>query len=205
MAEQKISVIEKDGVTYRFVDEEMQRNMATLQANVNTLTDRIATEEVRAEAAEQGILDSQVSKEAGKGLSTNDYTDEDKAKVTDLRQYVGCTDTEDGLSGVVPAAEAGDTYKYLSGGGNFVGDATKTTPGTMSAIDKSKLDLIDPDDSVPYSAVLGDSQIVMTYENGKVHTVSFNNDGSITETIVTSAGDRLQMTTRFEDGRIVRS
>lgn len=87
------------------------------------------------------FLNDKVDVEAGKGLSTNDYTNADKAKLEDMlaitsvgenldltdgvlsatdttySDFTGASSSASGESGLVPAPLAGDESKYLSGDG----------------------------------------------------------------------------------------
>ena len=89
----------------------------------------------------KGFLNGKVNVEAGKGLSTNDYTNSDKAKLEDMpaitsvgenldltngvlsatdttySDFTGASSSTSGESGLVPAPLAGDESKYLSGDG----------------------------------------------------------------------------------------
>lgn len=52
-----------------------------------------------------------VGKEAGKGLSSNDFTDSEKEKLDNLipvEVFQGATDATDGTSGMVPAPIKGE-------------------------------------------------------------------------------------------------
>lgn len=89
----------------------------------------------------KSMLDKKVNVEEGKGLSTNDYTNADKTKLSRLpaitsigenlnlvdgelsaedttySDFVGASASTSGASGLVPAPLAGDESKYLSGDG----------------------------------------------------------------------------------------
>lgn len=89
----------------------------------------------------KSMLDSKVNVEEGKGLSTNDYTNADKTKLSRLpaitsigenlnlvdgelsaedttySDFIGASSSASGASGLVPAPLVGDESKYLSGDG----------------------------------------------------------------------------------------
>ena len=109
------------------------------------------------------LFGNKVDKVAGKGLSTNDYTDLAKAMVegsiksfsvegtrvtytknddttgyfdtqdTTYNDLVGATSTKAGTHGLVPAPAAGDQNKFLMGNGTWADVAQENTTYTFSA------------------------------------------------------------------------
>lgn len=111
-----------------------------------------------------------VQKETGKGLSTNDYTTEEKTKLAGIEAKAqvnvlegiqvaggtitptnkianvpavqGATASAAGKAGVAPAPATGQQNYYLAGDGTWHSTATTAQIGLMSADDKSKLNNI---------------------------------------------------------------
>lgn len=83
-----------------------------------------------------------VKKEQGKGLSTNDYTNADKTKVTNLTDYVtgGTGAVSDANAATITLAKKNPTTGAASTSTVVINKATTTTAGVMSAADKTKLD-----------------------------------------------------------------
>lgn len=83
-----------------------------------------------------------VQKEEGKGLSTNDYTNADKTKVTNLTDYVtgGTGAVSDANAATITLAKKNPTTGAASTSTVVINKATTTTAGVMSAADKTKLD-----------------------------------------------------------------
>ena len=83
-----------------------------------------------------------VKKEAGKGLSTKDYTAEDKKKVTNLGSYVSnATGATADANAVAITLEKKDPATGTADSSAItINKATSTTAGVMSAADKTKLD-----------------------------------------------------------------
>ena len=83
-----------------------------------------------------------VQKEEGKGLSTNDYTNADKTKVTNLTDYVtgGTGAVSDANAATITLAKKNPTTGAASTNTVVINKATTTTAGVMSAADKTKLD-----------------------------------------------------------------
>ncbi len=101
----------------------------------------------------ENLLKNKVDKVAGKGLSTNDYTTEEKDKLEGLRNYTHPSHTAkasglykvtvDNLGHVTAAAavaKADITKLGIPAQDTTYGLATASTKGLMSAEDKSKLD-----------------------------------------------------------------
>lgn len=83
-----------------------------------------------------------VKKEAGKGLSTKDYTAEDKKKVTNLGSYVSNATgaTADANAATITLSKKNPVNGSASTDTVVINKATTTTAGVMSAADKTKLD-----------------------------------------------------------------
>ena len=216
----QIDKINYGGVTYEFVDQTARDANTALSDRMGRLssaqTEALEAETQRAVDAEKAIENAKVSKEPGKGLSTNDFTDAYKNILDNPKVMEGATAMSDGKQGDVPAPLKGEEGLYLDGSGNWskphdttYENATKDNAGLMSAEDKDKLDNIDTaqDDVVSSNTVFNaDGSITETLGNGKVKQTTFNADGSITQKITNSAGTVLTLTTVFnEDGSITRT
>ena len=83
-----------------------------------------------------------VQKEEGKGLSTNDYTNADKIKVTNLTNYVtgGTGAVTDANAATITLSKKNPVNGSASTDTVVINKATTTTAGVMSAADKTKLD-----------------------------------------------------------------
>lgn len=83
-----------------------------------------------------------VQKEEGKGLSTNDYTNADKTKVTNLTDYVtgGIGAVTDANAATITLSKKNPVNGSASTDTVVINKATTTTAGVMSAADKTKLD-----------------------------------------------------------------
>lgn len=83
-----------------------------------------------------------VQKEEGKGLSTNDYTNADKTKVTNLTDYVtgGAGAVTDANAATITLSKKNPVNGSASTDTVVINKATTTTAGVMSAADKTKLD-----------------------------------------------------------------
>lgn len=91
----------------------------------------------------QAQADAQfVQKEEGKGLSTNDYTNADKTKVTNLTNYVtgGTGAVTDANAATITLSKKNPVNGSASTDTVVINKATTTTAGVMSAADKTKLD-----------------------------------------------------------------
>lgn len=216
----QIDKINYGGVTYEFVDQTARDANTALSDRMGRLnsaqTEALEAETQRAADAEKAIENAKVSKEPGKGLSTNDFTDAYKSILDNPKVMEGATAMTDGKQGDVPAPLKGEEGLYLDGSGKWskphdttYEEATKGMAGLMSASDKDKLDNIDTaqDDVVSSNTVFNtDGSITETLGNGKVKQTTFNADGSITQKITNSAGTVLTLTTVFnEDGSITRT
>lgn len=83
-----------------------------------------------------------VQKKEGKGLSTNDYTNADKTKVTNLTNYVtgGTGAVTDANAATITLSKKNPVNGSASTDKVVINKATTTTAGVMSAADKTKLD-----------------------------------------------------------------
>lgn len=83
-----------------------------------------------------------VKKEAGKGLSTKDYTAEDKKKVTNLGSYVSNATgaTADANAVAITLEKKDPTTGTVDSSAITIDKATTSKAGVMSAADKTKLD-----------------------------------------------------------------
>lgn len=83
-----------------------------------------------------------VKKEAGKGLSTKDYTAEDKKKVTNLGSYVSNATgaTADANAVAITLEKKDPTTGTTDSSAITIDKATTSKAGVMSATDKTKLD-----------------------------------------------------------------
>lgn len=83
-----------------------------------------------------------VKKEAGKGLSTKDYTAEDKKKVTNLGSYVSNATgaTADANAVAITLKKKNPTTGTADSSAITIDKATTSKAGVMSAADKTKLD-----------------------------------------------------------------
>lgn len=101
----------------------------------------------------EDLLLNKVDKEEGKGLSSNDYTDEDKTKLESLENYTLPTAELNVLGGVTTTSRVTENTGFLATPiidgvpyykNTTYSEATTTTAGLMSTADKTKLDgLID--------------------------------------------------------------
>lgn len=111
-----------------------------------------------------------VKKEAGKGLSTKDYTAEDKKKVTNLGSYVSNATgaTADANAVAITLEKKDPTTGTADSSAITIDKATTSKAGVMSAADKTKLD------AALTALTISDSSI--TYKGNKVWHAG--NDGS---------------------------
>lgn len=132
-----------------------------------------ATQEITEEVAENAApkaaeiaLNTKVDKIAGKGLSTNDYTTEEKNKLAGIENFAGANSMNNGSAGLVPAPDKSMWRSFLCADGTWrdltlsydeknqlldlnVGDGysrvpiptvTATTPGLMTPAMFDKFD-----------------------------------------------------------------
>lgn len=216
----QIDRINYGGETYEFVDQTARDANTALSARVGRVdaaqTEALQQETQRAANAEKALETAKVSKEAGKGLSTNDFTDAYKNMLDHPAAMEGATAMTDGKQGDVPAPMRGQEDLYLDGAGTWskphdttYEDATWEVAGLMSIEDKKKLDNMDTtkDETSACNTVFNeDGSITETLGNGKVKQTTFNADGSITQRITNSVGTVLTLHTTFNaDGSITRT
>lgn len=93
-----------------------------------------------------------VKKEAGKGLSTKDYTAEDKKKVTNLGSYVSNATgaTADANAVAITLEKKDPTTGTADSSAITIDKATTSKAGVMSAADKTKLDGLSNEDTLAY-------------------------------------------------------
>ena len=87
-------------------------------------------------------------------------------------------------------------------------DATSSKHGLMSTADKIKLDAMnqETDDMLSCSTQFTDSGITQNLGDGRVKTITFNADGSITEVVTKTDSTTVTLTTVFgSDGSITRT
>jgi len=96
-----------------------------------------------AEKATWNTVSNKVDKVAGKGLSTNDYTDAAKKKVDDIPSSPKYTDTVTTINGKTGAISKADiTALGIPGTNTTYGLVTQSSNGLLSAADKKRLDNI---------------------------------------------------------------
>lgn len=147
-----------------------------------------------------------VKKEQGKGLSTNDYTNADKTKVTNLTDYVtgGTGAVSDANAATITLAKKNPTTGAASTSTVVINKATTTTAGVMSAADKTKLDGLSN-----YNDTTIKSDIANLKSN-KLETVEVTGAGNVI-TAVTKNGTKIAfakgitaMTQDTSDARYVK-
>lgn len=147
-----------------------------------------------------------VQKEEGKGLSTNDYTNADKTKVTNLTDYVtgGTGAVSDANAATITLAKKNPTTGAASTSTVVINKATTTTAGVMSAADKTKLDGLSN-----YNDTTIKSDIANLKSN-KLETVEVTGAGNVITT-VTKNGTKIAfakgitaMTQDTSDARYVK-
>ena len=119
-----------------------------------------------------------VQKEEGKGLSTNDYTNADKTKVTNLTDYVtgGTGAVTDANAATITLSKKNPVNGSASTDTVVINKATTTTAGVMSAADKTKLDgLSNYDDSTI-------TQDVTNLKANKLETIEVTGTGNVITT-----------------------
>lgn len=147
-----------------------------------------------------------VQKEEGKGLSTNDYTNADKTKVTNLTNYVtgGTGAVSDANAATITLAKKNPTTGAASTSTVVINKATTTTAGVMSAADKTKLDgLSNYDDSTI-------TQDITNIKANKLETIEVTGTGNVI-TAATKNGTKIAfakgitaMTQDTSDARYVK-
>lgn len=119
-----------------------------------------------------------VQKEEGKSLSTNDYTNADKTKVTNLTDYVtgGTGAVTDANAATITLSKKNPVNGSASTDTVVINKATTTTAGVMSAADKTKLDgLSNYDDSTI-------TQDITNLKANKLETVEVTGTGNVITT-----------------------
>lgn len=107
-------------------------------ANIKVVSDDLANNYYNKSQADELF----VKKEAGKGLSTKDYTAEDKKKVTNLGSYVSNATgaTADANAVAITLEKKDPTTGTADSSAITIDKATTSKAGVMSAADKAKLD-----------------------------------------------------------------
>lgn len=215
----KIDHIDYEGERYPFVDQTARDANTNLSGRVDRLNkaqqDALTAEIQRATNAEEALNAVMLKKEPGKGLSTNDFTDDYKNRVDNIRPMTGASEEADGDEGYVPAPKMGDEGKYLDGSGHWTmppvpeyDPVTHEKNGLMTTADKIKLDAMDQeiDDVVGCTTTPTENGFVQTFATGKVATITFNADGSIDKRITQTGRATINLHTVFnEDGSVVRT
>lgn len=119
-----------------------------------------------------------VQKEEGKSLSTNDYTNADKTKVTNLTDYVtgGTGAVTDANAATITLSKKNPVNGSASTDTVVINKATTTTAGVMSAADKTKLDgLSNYDDSTI-------TQDITNIKANKLETIEVTGTGNVITT-----------------------
>lgn len=119
-----------------------------------------------------------VKKEAGKGLSTKDYTAEDKKKVTNLGSYVSNATgaTADANAVAITLEKKDPTTGTADSSAITIDKATTSKAGVMSAADKTKLDgLSNYDDSTI-------TQNITNIKANKLETIEVTGTGNVITT-----------------------
>ena len=147
-----------------------------------------------------------VKKEAGKGLSTKDYTAEDKKKVTNLGSYVSNATgaTADVNAVAITLEKKNPTTGTADSSAITIDKATTSKAGVMSAADKTKLDgLSNYDDSTI-------TQDITNIKANKLETIEVTGTGNVITT-VTKDGTKIAfakgitaMTQDTSDARYVK-
>ena len=147
-----------------------------------------------------------VKKEAGKGLSTKDYTAEDKKKVTNLGSYVSNATgaTADANAVAITLEKKDPTTGTADSSAITIDKATTSKAGVMSAADKTKLDgLSNYNDSTI-------TQDITNLKANKLETVEVTGTGNVI-TAATKNGTKIAfakgitaMTQDASDARYVK-
>lgn len=127
-----------------------------------------------------------VKKEAGKGLSTKDYTAEDKKKVTNLGSYVSNATgaTADANAVAITLEKKDPTTGTADSSAITIDKATTSKAGVMSAADKTKLDgLSNYDDSTI-------TQDITNIKANKLETIEVTGTGNVI-TAATKSGTKI--------------
>ena len=142
-----------------------------------------------------------VKKEAGKGLSTKDYTAEDKKKVTNLGSYVSNATgaTADANAVAITLEKKDPTTGTADSSAITIDKATTSKAGVMSAADKTKLD-----------GLSNAAQDITNLKSNKLETVEVTGTGNVI-TAATKNGTKIAfakgitaMTQDTSDARYVK-
>lgn len=119
-----------------------------------------------------------VKKEAGKGLSTKDYTAEDKKKVTNLGSYVSNATgaTADANAVAITLEKKNPTTGTADSSAITIDKATTSKAGVMSAADKTKLDGLSNYDGSTIT------QDITNLKANKLETVEVTGTGNVITT-----------------------
>lgn len=122
-----------------------------------------------------------VKKEAGKGLSTKDYTAEDKKKVTNLGSYVSNATgaTADANAVAITLEKKDPTTGTADSSAITIDKATTSKAGVMSAADKTKLD-----------GLSNAAQDITNLKSNKLETVEVTGTGNVI-TAATKSGTKI--------------
>lgn len=124
---------------------------------------------------------TKVDKEAGKGLSTNDYTTAEKEKLAAIEaganNYTLPTASASTLGGIKVGANLTITDGVLSADAQAVDEATTTTAGLMSAADKTKMDGIEAgaDENVIEAITVNSAATTITNKTVNIAVPTNNN------------------------------
>lgn len=147
-----------------------------------------------------------VKKEAGKGLSTKDYTAEDKKKVTNLGSYVSNATgaTADANAVAITLEKKNPTTGTADSSAITIDKATTSKAGVMSAADKTKLDGLSNYDGSTIT------QDITNIKANKLETIEVTGTGNVITT-VTKNGTKIAfakgitaMTQDTSDARYVK-
>lgn len=171
-------------------------------ANIKVVSDDLANNYYNKSQADELF----VKKEAGKGLSTKDYTAEDKKKVTNLGSYVSNATgaTADANAVAITLEKKDPTTGTADSSAITIDKATTSKAGVMSAADKTKLDgLNNYDDSTI-------TQDITNIKANKLETIEVTGTGNVI-TAATKNGTKIAfakgitaMTQDTSDARYVK-
>lgn len=171
-------------------------------ANIKVVADDLANNYYNKSQADELF----VKKEAGKGLSTKDYTAEDKKKVTNLGSYVSNATgaTADANAVAITLEKKDPTTGTADSSAITIDKATTSKAGVMSAADKTKLDgLSNYNDSTI-------TQDITNLKANKLETVEVTGTGNVI-TAATKNGTKIAfakgitaMTQDTSDARYVK-
>lgn len=171
-------------------------------ANIKVVADDLANNYYNKSQADELF----VKKEAGKGLSTKDYTAEDKKKVTNLGSYVSNATgaTADANAVAITLEKKNPTTGTADSSAITIDKATTSKAGVMSAADKTKLDgLSNYDDSTI-------TQDITNIKANKLETIEVTGTGNVI-TAATKNGTKIAfakgitaMTQDTSDARYVK-